>query len=375
MNVTGVRPGEGFVATLSGAYRQAVQSGQPVVGSALVLRHGVRRVRELRKQFPPRWSPNWRPAPRIADGPPAAERSRLFPAFDEQVELFAEGALREAAHRAGRANIEFSPLVRHAVYEAVHEASRRDQVPAGVRHLVLAVLGEPGNGAAVLAGRMWVVGHSGGLGLDRQSPLYRAGGPPALRAADALRALRVLPSRAPLVVDLPWRAGAAAVVYWSWRRPYRLHGERYGHPIPGLIEHEAGTQAVRRGRDRVDALDVLLGILEFHEQLRAAEVQLPEPVARYNTAGDVLREHGITLLDATVAADRAPESPTRGGGPPVVPLYERLRMVSRAAWQAGDPFVGTSQLLAGLLRDRNGPVARLLRELGAEPDVIAAKVG
>ncbi|MFV2011393.1 MULTISPECIES: Clp protease N-terminal domain-containing protein [unclassified Micromonospora] len=38
--------------------------------------------------------------------------------------------------------------------------------------------------------------------------------------------------------------------------------------------------------------------------------------------------------------------------------------------RSGHPFAGTTHLLAGILRDRDGPAARLLRGLGADPEAI-----
>ncbi|WP_203932501.1 hypothetical protein [Virgisporangium ochraceum] len=188
-------------------------------------------------------SRRWRLRPEPVDGDPPAARAQLFPAFDRQVELFAEGALREAAFDGGGGDVRFSPLVRHAVYEAVHEASRRDGVPAGVGHLLAAVFAAPGSAASTVAAHLWVPAH-----LDRQSRRYRAGDGLPPWAPEALKAAGVLPS------DVS-RAGTGTV-------------------------------------------EVLLSILELHEQLDRAGAALPPPVDRDNTAGRVLRDHGITYLDA-----------------------------------------------------------------------------
>ena len=123
VDVVGVRPGVSVVGTLARAYRRAVRDGHAVVGSGYVLRYGAIRVPELRG-YPLPGSRRWRLRPEPADGDPPTGRAHLFPAFDRQVELFAEGALREAAFDGGGGDARFSPLVRHAVYEAVHEASR-----------------------------------------------------------------------------------------------------------------------------------------------------------------------------------------------------------------------------------------------------------
>ncbi|WP_203922476.1 Clp protease N-terminal domain-containing protein [Rugosimonospora africana] len=392
MDVVGVRPGAGLVGTLARAYRRAVRGGQGVVSSALVLRQGAVRVPEL-GQFPLPASHAWRQEPGLVDGDPLGQRSRLFAGFDRQVELFAEGVLREAAYDGGPGVAVFSPLVRHAVYEAVHEASRRDGVHAGIRHLLAAIFAEPGSAAAELAGRMWVVGHGGQL-LDRQSSRYRAGDSPPNWAPQVLKVLRVLPSKTSATLDLPWRAAVATGMYFAVRRPFRRYGARYGHPIPLLIEGDAAKQAVRLGHAHTGTVEVLLSILDLHEQLHAAGAVLPESVARHNTAGQVLREHGVTLLAATVAAADSPAArqgvvdlaavPTKGWptaprtsrpAPPLDPGAMRgLRSASASARRAGDPFTGTTRLLAAILGDGDDQAARLLRTLGINPDAVTAQL-
>ncbi|MGI5239254.1 Clp protease N-terminal domain-containing protein [Dactylosporangium sp. CA-139066] len=389
VDVVGVRPGRGLVGALEGAYRRAVRHGQTVVSSAEVLQRGVLRVPELR-QFPPPWSRDWRQRGDLIDDDSPWQRSRLFPAFDQQVAVFADGALREAAHLGGPGVAVFSPLVRHAVYEAVHEASRRDGVPAGVRHLLAAIFAEPGNAAAQLARQMWVVGHDG-LALDRQAPKYRAGDDPPDWAPQALKALCVLPSNAPRMLQPPWRAAVAAGLYVAMRRPFLRHGARYGHPILALVEHDAGIQAIRLGHAHTGTVELLLSVLDLHEQLHTAGAVLPEPVARHNTAGQILREHGVTLLAATMAAAQSAPAlqpvpdpaavPTKGWPRerktrrPTPPLdagaLRALRSASTAARQARDPFAGTTHLLVTMLRDGDDPAAGLLRRIGANPETIA----
>ena len=90
MGVVGVRQGLSVVAVLTRAYRQAVRDRRTVVGSALVLRFGVVRVPELHR-LPSPGSRAWRHAHDLVDGDPPQQQSRLFPAFDDQVRLFADG--------------------------------------------------------------------------------------------------------------------------------------------------------------------------------------------------------------------------------------------------------------------------------------------
>ena len=385
VNGVGVRPGIHFVGTLTRAYRRAVRDGLTVVGSAQVLRHGAVVVPELR-QIPLPHARFWRHPHPPDDVAPSVPPSRWSPDFDEQVALFAKGALREAAYDGGPGAAEFSPLVQHAVYQAVHEASRRDGVPAGVRHLLAALFAEPDSGSSAVARKL--VGQRGHV-LNREAPEYRAGGPPSAWASGGLVAARVLPGTAPRGLDLPWRTVATTVTYFLLRRPFRRHGAHYGHPIPFLIEVQAARQAVRFGRTHTGTAEVLLCIIDLHEQLQAAGAVLPHPVARHNTAGQVLREHGVTGHAAVVAESRLPAVPHSAPG--VVPAKGwrdprtrlrpprldpgaafALRSASGSARAAGDPFAGTTHLLAAILTDRDGQATRLLRTLGADPEAIVA---
>jgi hypothetical protein len=395
VDVVAVRPAVGLVYTLVAAYRRAVRHRRSVVSSADVLRAGVPRVPELR-QFPRRWSRDWRMRTATGDQQPSAPASSLFPAFDRQVALFADAALREAAYRGGPAAAEFSPLVARAVYEAIHEASRRDGVPAGVRHLLAAIAAEPGNAAAQLTERMWIVGHGGSI-VDRQSRRYRAGDPASGWVVPTLTAAGVLPPGARRPMPLAARlllAAARGSIRWTLRRG----AARSGHPMLSVLESDAGFWAVRLGRPRTGTVELLLGILDIDEQLRAAGKTLPEPLARHNAAAAILCQHGLTLLDVVLAAAQLPSAPPpvacsvprhsaprhmngpapkRGSRRRLPPLdAEASRALSAArtaAQQAGDPVPGTRHVLAAILRDHGGAAADLLRRVGTDPAAIAAE--
>jgi hypothetical protein len=102
----------------------------------------------------------------------------------------------------------------------------------------------------------------------------------------------------------------ATGLYFLVRRPFRRHGARYGHPILLLIEHDARKQAVRLGHAHTGTVELLLSTLDLHEQLHTAGMVLPEPAARHNSAGQILRGHGVTLLAATMAASNT-QPPSR----------------------------------------------------------------
>lgn len=363
VGVVGVRPGISVVATLARAYRRAVRDGQAVVGSGHVLRYGAIRVRELHG-YPLPGSPRWRLRPAPVDPDPPAGRAQLFPAFDRQVELFADGAVREATFDGGPGAVTFSPLVRHAVYEAVHEASRRDGVPAGVGHLLAAVFAEAGSAAVEVAAQV-----RGSVHLDRHSPGYRAGDESPLWAPEALKVAGVLPSDS---------SRAGRLLFAMTIRALRRRGNRYRYPIPVLVEADARRQAVRLGRAYTGTIEVLLSVLELHEQLDRAGVTLPPAVARYTCAGRILRDHGVTYLDALAAAADLPAVPHVGEP---VGLSGRPRRHSRPAFDAeadaalhtagtaGGPY-GTTEQLAAILHDTGGSAARLLTALGVDPDRI-----
>ena len=61
------------------------------------------------------------------------------------------------------------------------------------------------------------------------------------------------------------------------------------------------------------------------------------------------------------------------GAAPGLGHPDPLRSASTAAWQAGDPFAGTTHLLASILRAADSPAAQLLSTLGADPNAIAAE--
>jgi hypothetical protein len=364
VGVVGVRPGISVVGTLARAYRRAVRDGQAVVGSHHVLRYGAIRVGELHG-YPLPGSPRWRLRPAPVDPDPPAGRAQLFAAFDRQVELFTDGAVREAAFDGGPGAVTFSPLVRHAVYEAVHEASRRDGVPAGVGHLLAAVFAAAGSAAMAVA-----VHVPGPVHLDRQSPGYRAGDESPPWAPEALKVAGVLPSDSS-------RAGRLLLAAVT-SRPFRRRGNRYRHPIPVLIEADARRQAVRLGRAHTGTIEVLLSMLELHEQLDRAGATLPQPVARYNCAGRILRDHGITYLAALTAAAELPAvphvaEPLGSSGRPSRhsrPAFDaEADAALHTASAAGGPY-GTTQQLASILHDSGGSATRLLTVLGVDPDAV-----
>jgi hypothetical protein len=290
----------------------------------------------------------------------------------------------------------FTPAVRHAVREALREAAGHGVQHAGREYLLLGLL------ALVDSAAYRLVVEWSGLGgpatltnAVRADRAYHAGGERNNWAAPVLTAARVLPVDRPRWWHWPWRAS----VWWlglRWvRRPYRRHGARYGHPILLLIEGNATPKAVHVGHSTVTAAAVLLAVIDMHEGLAFADKHLPEDVALWCQAGEILAAYGVEGYEATRAAARLSSTvrdaeddlsgvPTVGWWPPKVrigaaPAQGRtalaaLREASLSARRSGHPFAGTSHLLVALLVEPDGPATRLLRELGVNVDGVRARV-
>jgi hypothetical protein len=143
----------------------------------------------------------------------------------------------------------------------------------------------------------------------------------------------------------------------------------------------------------VTAVDVLLSVVDFHEQLVAAAVQLPAAVIRMNRAGDILAAHGVRGRAVTRTAAGLASTPQDreydlsglpAKGWPKTRNYwatppkgrtalAALREASLAAYHRRDSYAGTTHLLDALLSDSDGPAARLLRRLGVDPDAVRAE--
>jgi hypothetical protein len=161
-----------------------------------------------------------------------------------------------------------------------------------------------------------------------------------------------------------------------------------------MIEVDAMFQAVHVGHPVVTATDVLLSIIDLHDQLQAAGAALPNEVARWNRAGDILATYGLrgrpvtrTAAQLAVpAADREDDLtrlPTVGWPRPRTadrpPAYGRtalaaLRQASHSARRRGHPYTGTTHILAALLSEPDGPASRLLHHLDIDPAAVRTEV-
>lgn len=403
------RPSLSFHGALAQAYRRACRARVAEVGTDMVMCYTAARVRSVWKQIPPPWAKKWHPVWEGQSMTDAAAPARTTweEAFDEEVAFEADAVLRDAAfygservrakHRRSRKPPtlpEFSPAVRHAVYEAIHEAARLGLSHAGPPHLLVSLIAPPGNAAHRLLDRWRVLGHPTMDQKLRYSPGYHDNGKPSAWAVPALRVARVLPSRGPWLLRQLWRMMLRLMSGLKLRRPYWRHGARYGHPIPLLIEWDATAKAVHTGRPVVTAVDVLLSIIDFHEQLAAEAIRLPAAVIRMNRAGDILAKHGVCGRIVTRTAARLASTPQdreydlsgvpTKGWPKVrtswaTPPKGRtalvaLREASLSAYRRRHSYAGTTHLLDALLADPDGPASRLLRRLGVDPDAVRADI-
>lgn len=166
----------------------------------------------------------------------------------------------------------------------------------------------------------------------------------------------------------------------------------YGHPLLAVVQSDATMKAVLGGDDSVTGAHLLISVLELHEELTAAGRTLPEPVARWSAAGEILARHGVTRLEAARAATELPEGPAddedrlddlpthgwrRSRNSLLADVQGRtalaaLRGASLSAHRQGHPYAGTTHLLVELLAEPAGPAARLLRHLQVDPDAVRA---
>ncbi|TDC56431.1 hypothetical protein E1281_07545 [Actinomadura sp. KC345] len=389
-----------FRVALYWAYRRACRAGVDEIGTELVLDCAALSVRTSDGR--PLLRPlvdnvGWRGETARTDPPPPSTEWESV--FGREVAYRAAVLLGEVAYsggvdhrRKGRTAVPvFSPAVRYAVHDAIAEAADEEHGYAEPRHLVTALLKLPGPGAESLT--RWVPGEDlrrieHGQGLRRDDNRQTSW------AVSVMKLSGQAPGSGSRSSRWFWRA----VEWWlvrQFRRPFRQHGARYGHPILHSIEGDAVSKALQTGHGVVTAAHVLLSVIDLHGQLDQADTRLTDRVARWNQAGLILAAHGVRPgLEAWAAAVRlepAPDDPEHDltglpteGWPPLPPApvndavhgrtaLSALRLASLSAHRLGHPFAGTTHLLAELLADPAGPAARLLRELSADPATLRSE--
>jgi Clp amino terminal domain, pathogenicity island component len=280
----------------------------------------------------------------------------------------------------------FSSAVRHAVYTAIYEAGRRGVQHAGARHLLTGLLELPDSAARrMLDDRQ--IRWSGSLEqLVQADPAYYRHDQPSI--------WRESLSFYGMVADRDWphvRILRSLARFLLWR--LRRSGAGYGCPFLALIDHDAMRKAVRVGHMTVTATDILLSIIDLHEELVSEGVALSDELARWSQAGEILSAYGLNVPTATKAAARSPgvtsdaeddlQGMSAGGWPPPTTRPGELKRGRTAlaalceakvnAHRFGHPVVGTTHLLDALLAERHGPVARLLFQLDIDPVAVRSE--
>nr|GLL49127.1 ATP-dependent Clp protease ATP-binding subunit ClpA homolog CD4A, chloroplastic-like isoform X1 [Ipomoea trifida] len=124
----------------------------------------------------------------------------------------------------------------------------------------------------------------------------------------------------------------------------------------------AQEEARRLGHNHVGTEQILLGLIAEGTGI----------------AAKVLKSTGINLKDARIEVEKITG---RGSGfvaieIPFTPRAKRVLELSlEEARQLGHNYIGAEHLLLGLLREGEGVAARVLENLGADPEVVGASVG
>lgn len=338
-----------------------------------------------------RWDSAWAALPRTlkerdrSSGPAPADPDGDGSVPDVEV----LGSLREAAWMTARRDRRkrrhtptpgWHPEVGAALGAALASAAADGVRHAGPRYLLAGVLADPRSGARELL-RSCGVDPSRLLAAARADHLPGRDAP-LKTAVEKLEGLRVLETR----------SRASTLVYAPLRPLARLTRV---DPMLVALEMEAVRQAVRAGATQLHTGHLLLAALELDRNLQAVGATLPEPLAAVNGAGGVLAEHGVDYRTVAACAETlaVPLEPTVRVGPG--PWWWKP---SRRRWWrvvAGDPpwaisagtaadraladaqnqrtRAGSSHLLVAALAVPDGPASRLLRQLGADSQTVAAE--
>ncbi|WP_405816414.1 hypothetical protein OG241_17680 [Streptomyces sp. NBC_01390] len=246
---------------------------------------------------------------------------------------------RGSAPRSDRARPRMTGALRTCLLLALASARAEGTISVRCRHVARALVDLP-------------------CGRAREALLLRGLDPAAAATAlDALNADASARSHGPESrgVTLLRRAGTLgrsgnrltrAIASWT------SGAAQNGSPVLFAVSVEAVRQAVRRGRTEAEPVDLLLGVLALDRALTVAGRSLPESLATANSAGTLLRRHGVRQASLTLAAVASEPVPD-------ITDVTRVRL-SAAADQAmavarltaaehGSPTAGTVHLLAALL--------------------------
>lgn len=214
----------------------------------------------------------------------------------------------------------FTVLARKVVVTAQEEARRLRHDHIGTEHLLLGLLAVPDGTAAQVLRR---------LGCDEET-------------ARADIAAVVAPGQTEVRGHIPFTPRAKKTLELALREATQLHHTHVGpeHILLALVREGGGVGA----------------------QVLAERV---DPISRVRAA---------VLAALATTPDHTTDSPdaTAGRWPAGTPATEDT--VSTASALAGGAPVGSHHLLEAMLRTENSMAARVLRELGVDPDAVAAKI-
>ncbi|MFJ2261564.1 Clp protease N-terminal domain-containing protein [Streptomyces sp. NPDC087844] len=149
-----------------------------------------------------------------------------------------------------------------------------------------------------------------------------------------------------------------------------------GTPVLLAICGEAKRQAVRRGRDAVEPVDLLLAVPALDRALTVAGLSFPEQQAATNSGAQLLYACGVRPAVLAVAARTAETvaAPVPYDVPFTAAAGRTVARARLAAAKTGSGEVGTVHLLSALLDDPEGPITRLLREQGTDLAVLHTRL-
>ncbi|MFI5794360.1 Clp protease N-terminal domain-containing protein [Streptomyces sp. NPDC051677] len=207
----------------------------------------------------------------------------------------------------------FTVKARQAVVAAQEQARLLKHLHIGTEHLLLGLLDVPDSTAAKVLHR---------LGYDKE-------------AAQADIAAVVPPGTQQLSGHIPFESRATKTLELALREAQQLH------------HHDVGTE------------HILLALVREGEGVGAKVL--------------AERIHPISKIRAAVLASvEGSQDVTAAPWPAGTPATEDT--VSAASALAGGAPVGSHHLLEAMLRAENSMAARVLRELGVDPDAVAAKI-
>ena len=124
----------------------------------------------------------------------------------------------------------------------------------------------------------------------------------------------------------------------------------------------ANSEAERLNHDHIGTIHLLLGILSLGD----------------GVAVEVLKEMGVNLKQLRLEVEKSFSPTGNQATAGVRPLTSRLRkVISLAADEARNMnynFIGTEHLLIAILREGDSKAARMLRNMGIDPDEVSKAV-